>query len=151
MTVTMPPVNREGNNVTEKDKLRRYVEGLKEEICTITRVGMVDGGYTIFAHVKSAVEVLEFELWRSRRKTNAAGSSTIQQAKKPTTEASNSGATNLLQPHSAARLHSMFRDNAGNLRAPRADEGPRACASACAPTRRSQSVLRCHVAPPGDL
>jgi Retrotransposon gag protein len=65
-----------GNNVTEKDKLRRYVEGLKDEIRTVIRVGMVDGRYTIFAQVKFASEALDFELWRSRRKTNPAGSST---------------------------------------------------------------------------
>jgi Retrotransposon gag protein len=65
-----------GNNVTEKDKLRRYVEGLKDEIRTVIRVGMVDGRYTIFAQVKRAAEALDFELWRSRRKTNPAGSST---------------------------------------------------------------------------
>jgi Retrotransposon gag protein len=36
-----------GNNVTEKDKLRRYVEGLKDEVHTVIRVSMVDGRYTI--------------------------------------------------------------------------------------------------------
>jgi hypothetical protein len=41
-----------GNNVTEKDKLRRYVEGLKDEVRTVIRVGMVDGRYTIFAQGK---------------------------------------------------------------------------------------------------
>jgi hypothetical protein len=59
-----------GNNVTEKDKLRRYVEGLQDEVRKIIRVGMVDGRYNIFAQVKSAAEALEFELWRSRRKAN---------------------------------------------------------------------------------
>jgi hypothetical protein len=38
-----------GNNVTEKDKLRRYVEGLKDEVRMVIRVGMVDGRYTIFS------------------------------------------------------------------------------------------------------
>jgi hypothetical protein len=38
-----------GNNVTEKDKLRRYVEGLKDELRTVIRVGIVDGRYTIFS------------------------------------------------------------------------------------------------------
>jgi hypothetical protein len=80
------------NNVTEKDKLRRYVEGLKDEVRTVIRVGMVDGRYTIFAQVKSAAEALDFELWRSRRKTNPAGSSTTWQATKPTTGASSNGA-----------------------------------------------------------
>jgi hypothetical protein len=56
-----------GNNVSEKDKLRRYVEGLKDEVRTVSRVGMVDGRYTIFAQVKNAAEELDFELWRSRR------------------------------------------------------------------------------------
>jgi Retrotransposon gag protein len=51
-----------GNNVTEKDKLRSYVEGLKDEVRTVIRVGMVDGRYTIFAQVKSAAEALDFEL-----------------------------------------------------------------------------------------
>jgi Retrotransposon gag protein len=32
-----------GNTVTEKDKIRRYVEGLKDEVLTVIRVGMVDG------------------------------------------------------------------------------------------------------------
>jgi Retrotransposon gag protein len=80
-----------GNNVTEKDKVRRYVEGLKDEVRTVIRVDMVDGRYTIFYQVKSAVEVLDFELWRSHRKTNPAGS---WQATKPTTGASSSGAAN---------------------------------------------------------
>jgi hypothetical protein len=83
-----------GNNVTEKDKLRRYVEGLEDEVRTVIRVGMVDGRYTIFAQVKSAAEALDFDLWRSRRKTNPAGSSTTWQASNPTTGASSSGAAN---------------------------------------------------------
>jgi hypothetical protein len=74
-----------GNNVTEKDKLRRYVEGLKDEVRTVIRFVMVDGRYNIFAQVKSAAEALDFELWRSRRKTNTAGASTTWQATKPTT------------------------------------------------------------------
>jgi Retrotransposon gag protein len=65
-----------GNNFTENDKLRRYVEGLKDEVRTVIRVGMVYGRYTIFSQVKSAAEALYFELWKSRRKTNPAGSST---------------------------------------------------------------------------
>jgi hypothetical protein len=83
-----------GNNVTEKDKLRRYVEGLKDEVRTVIRVGIVYGRYTIFSQVKSAVEALYFELWRSRRKNNPAGSSTTWQATKPTTGASISRAAN---------------------------------------------------------
>jgi Retrotransposon gag protein len=83
-----------GNNVTEKDKLRRYVEGLKDAVRMVIRVGMIDGRYTIFAQVKRAAEAIDFELWRSRRKTNPAGSSTTWQATKPTTGASSSGAAN---------------------------------------------------------
>jgi hypothetical protein len=83
-----------GNNVTVKDKLRRYVEGLKDEFRTVIRAGMVDGRYTIFGQVKSAAEALYFELWRSRRTTNTDGSSTTWQTTKPTTRSSSSGATN---------------------------------------------------------
>jgi hypothetical protein len=53
---------------------------------------MVDGRYTIVAKVKLAAEALDFELWRSRRKTNTAGSSTTWQATKPTAGSSSSGA-----------------------------------------------------------
>jgi hypothetical protein len=49
-----------GNVVNEKDELRRYVEGLKDEIRKIVRVGMVDGRYNEFSQVKSAAEALEF-------------------------------------------------------------------------------------------
>jgi hypothetical protein len=80
-----------GNNVTEKDKLRRYVEGLKDEVRTVIRVDMVDGRYKIFAQAKSATEALDFELWRSHRKNNPTGSSTTWQATKPTTGISSSG------------------------------------------------------------
>jgi Retrotransposon gag protein len=83
-----------GNGVNEKDKLRRYVEGLKDEVRTVIRVGLVNGRYTIFAQVKSAAEALEYELWRSRRNTNLPGSSTTWKATNPTTGASNSGAAN---------------------------------------------------------
>jgi Retrotransposon gag protein len=65
-----------GNVVNEKDELRRYVEGLKDEIRTVVRVGMVDGRYTAFYKVKSAAEALDFELWRSRRKTTTTGTTT---------------------------------------------------------------------------
>jgi hypothetical protein len=51
---------------------------------------MVDRRYTIFAQVKIAAEAIDFELWRSRRKTSTAGSSTTWQATKPTTGASSS-------------------------------------------------------------
>jgi hypothetical protein len=51
-----------GNVVNEKDILRRYVEGLKYEIRTVVRVGMVDGRYTAFSQVKSAAEALYFGL-----------------------------------------------------------------------------------------
>jgi hypothetical protein len=37
---------------------------------------MVDGRYTAFSQVKSAAEALDFELWRSRRKTNTTGTTT---------------------------------------------------------------------------
>jgi hypothetical protein len=70
------------------------VENLKDEFRTVIRVGMVDGRYTIFSQVKSAAEALEFELWRSRRKTNPVGSSATWQATNPTTGASSSGAAN---------------------------------------------------------
>jgi hypothetical protein len=49
-----------GNNVTDNDKLRPYVEGLKDEVRSVIRVSMVDGRYTIFDQVKSAAEALEF-------------------------------------------------------------------------------------------
>jgi hypothetical protein len=37
---------------------------------------MVDGRYTAFSQVKSAAEALDFELWRSRRKTITTGTTT---------------------------------------------------------------------------
>jgi Zinc knuckle len=83
-----------GNNVTEKDKLRRYVEGLKDEVQTVIRAGMVDGRYTIFYKVKSATEALNLELWTSLRKTSTPRLSTNWQATKPTTGASSIGAAN---------------------------------------------------------
>jgi hypothetical protein len=61
-------------NFTEKNKLRRHVEGLQDEVHKVIRVGMVDGRYTIFSQAKSAAEELYLELWWSRRKTNTAGS-----------------------------------------------------------------------------
>jgi hypothetical protein len=86
-----------GNNSTEKDKLRLYGKGLKDEVHTVIRVGMVDGCYKIFSQVKSAAEALDFKLWRSRRKTNTAGSSTNWQVTKPTTGASISGAPTIIR------------------------------------------------------
>jgi hypothetical protein len=71
-----------GNVVNEKNKLRRYVEGLKNEIRTVVRVGMVDGRYTAFSQIKSAAEALDFELWRSRRKTNTTRTTTRWHAAK---------------------------------------------------------------------
>jgi hypothetical protein len=70
------------------------MEDHKDQGRTVIRVGMVDERYTIFDQVKSAAEALDFELRRSRRKTNTAGSSTTWQAKKPTSGASSSGAPN---------------------------------------------------------
>jgi hypothetical protein len=81
-----------GNNITEKGKLRRYVEVLKDKVRTIIRVGMVGGRYAMFAQMKIAAEALDFELWRSRRKTNSAGSSTTWQATNPTPGAPSTGA-----------------------------------------------------------
>jgi hypothetical protein len=61
-----------GSNFSDKDKLRHYLEDIKVEVRVVIRVGMVDGPYTIFSQVKSAVEPLDVELWRSRRKANTA-------------------------------------------------------------------------------
>jgi hypothetical protein len=61
------------------------VEGLKDEIGTVVRVGMVDGRYTAFYQVESAAEALDFELWRSRRKTTTTGTTTGWHATKSTT------------------------------------------------------------------
>jgi Retrotransposon gag protein len=83
-----------GNTVNEKDKLRRYVEGLKDETRTVVRVGMVDGRYTTFSQVKSAAEALDFELWRSRRKAAPTGTTTGWHATKSSSGASSSNATN---------------------------------------------------------
>jgi hypothetical protein len=74
-----------GNVVNEKDKLRRYVEGLKDEIRTVVRVGMVDGRYKAYSQVKSAAEALDSELWRSRRKTTTTGTTTGWHAAKSAT------------------------------------------------------------------
>jgi hypothetical protein len=74
-----------GRTVNEKDKLRRYVEGLKDEIRTVVRVGMVDGRYTAFSQVKSAAKALEYELWRSRRKATTIGTTTGWHAMKSAT------------------------------------------------------------------
>jgi hypothetical protein len=45
-------------------KISLDVEGFKDEVRTVIRVGMVDGPYTISDKVKSASEALEFELRR---------------------------------------------------------------------------------------
>jgi hypothetical protein len=74
-----------GNVVNEKDNLRRYVEGLKDEIRTVIRVGMVDGRYTAFSQVESAAEALDFELWCSRWKTTTTGTATGWHATNPDT------------------------------------------------------------------
>jgi hypothetical protein len=74
-----------GNVVNEKDKLWRYAEDLKDEIRTVVRVGMVDGRYKAFYQVKSAAEALDFELWRSRRKTATTGTTTGWHAAKSAT------------------------------------------------------------------
>jgi hypothetical protein len=74
-----------GNVVIETDELRRYVEGLKDEIRTVVRVGMVDGRYTAFFKVKSAAAALDFELWRSCRKTITTGTTTGCHATKSAT------------------------------------------------------------------
>jgi uncharacterized alpha/beta hydrolase family protein len=65
-----------GNVVNEKGKLRRYVEGLKDEIRPVVRVGLVDRRHSAFSQVKSAAEALDFELWRSRRMTTTTGTTT---------------------------------------------------------------------------
>jgi hypothetical protein len=83
-----------GSNFSDKDKLRHYLEDIKVEVRVVIRVGMVDGPYTIFSHVKSAVEPLDVELWRSRRKANTAGSSTTWKATNITTEEPSSRAAN---------------------------------------------------------
>jgi Zinc knuckle len=80
------------NGVNEKDKLRRYLEGLRDEIRTVVRVGMVDGRYTAFSQVKSAPGALDFELWRSRRKTTTTGAAIWWHASKSATGTSSGGA-----------------------------------------------------------
>jgi hypothetical protein len=74
-----------GNVFNEKDKLRRYIEGPKDEIRTVVRVGMVDGRYTYFSQVKSAAMALDFELWRSRRKITTTRKTTGWHATKSVT------------------------------------------------------------------
>jgi hypothetical protein len=55
-------------------------------------VGMVDGRYTAFSQVKSAAEALDFELWRSRRKTTSTGTITGWHAAKYATGATGGSA-----------------------------------------------------------
>jgi hypothetical protein len=81
-----------GNGVNEKDKLRRYAEGLKDEIRTVVRVGIVDGRYTSFSHDKSAAEALDFQLWRSLRKSTTTGATTRWNATKSATGTASSRA-----------------------------------------------------------
>jgi hypothetical protein len=81
-----------GNVVNENDKFKRYVEGLKDEIRTVVRVGMVDGNYTGFSQIKSAVEASDFELWRSRRKKTTTGTTTGWHATKSSTETTSGSA-----------------------------------------------------------
>jgi Zinc knuckle len=74
-----------GNVFNENDKLRRYMEGTKDEIRTVVRMGMVDGRYTYFSQVKSAAKALDFELWRSRRKITTTRTTTGWHATKSLT------------------------------------------------------------------
>jgi hypothetical protein len=53
---------------------------------------MVDGSYTEFSQVKSAAEGLDFELWRSRRKTKTTGTTTGWHAAKSATGTANGSA-----------------------------------------------------------
>jgi hypothetical protein len=74
------------------DTLQRYVEGLKAEIRTVVLLGMVDGRYKAFSQVKSAGAALDFELWRSRRKTTITGTVTGRHASKSATGTANGSA-----------------------------------------------------------
>jgi hypothetical protein len=55
-----------GKSVSKEDRLRRYVEGLKDEVRITIRIGMIEGRYTTFNQMKSAAEALDYELWRNR-------------------------------------------------------------------------------------
>jgi Zinc knuckle len=48
-----------GKSLSKEDRMRRYVEGLKDE-----------GRYTTFNQMKSAAEALDFELWCNRSRAN---------------------------------------------------------------------------------
>jgi hypothetical protein len=61
------------------------MEGLKDEIRAVVRVSMVDGRYKAFSQVQRAAEDLDFELWRSRRKTTTTGTTTGWHATKSAT------------------------------------------------------------------
>jgi Retrotransposon gag protein len=62
-----------GKNVTEKDKIRRYVEGPRDEVRTVIRVGMVDGRYTIFAQGIDVYIYMLAELWLGVRPSEELG------------------------------------------------------------------------------
>ena len=59
-----------GKSVSKEDRMRRYVEGLKDDVRITIRIGMIEGRYTTFNQMKSAAEALDFELWRNRRRAN---------------------------------------------------------------------------------
>jgi hypothetical protein len=56
-----------GTGVTQTDRMRRYVEGLKDDVRVTIRIGMIEGRYTSFNQIKGAAEALDFELWRNKR------------------------------------------------------------------------------------
>lgn len=57
-----------GKSVSKEDRMRRYVEGLKDDVRITIRIGMIEGRYTTFNQMKSAAEALDFELWRNKRR-----------------------------------------------------------------------------------
>jgi hypothetical protein len=100
------------NVVNENNKLRRYVEGLKDEIRTVVREVIVDGRYTAFYKVKSAAEALDFELWRSRRKTTTTGTTTGWHATRSATgTASGSARIHGKAPHYSIPVNVIRNDN----------------------------------------
>jgi Retrotransposon gag protein/Zinc knuckle len=76
------------SGVTTQDRMRRYVEGLKDDIRITIRIGMLEGRYKTFDQVKSAAEALDFELWRNKKRSN-----NDQNAGKGNSSASNTGAS----------------------------------------------------------